>query len=207
MKRISIATLSVPVLLATSAVFAADPHAATGAGVDAHAPAASPTLFAGTLAQSIAAIVVFVVVFVVLKQKAWGPILKGLADRDAKIARDLQDAEAARAAAEARLKELDARIAGADAQVRDTLAKATTDAERVATSIRMQAQQEAEEIKERAMRDIDTARKDAVREVYEQTAILATSVAEKILRRNLNAADQRDLVATSLDQLQDVAKN
>ncbi|HLL91094.1 MAG TPA: hypothetical protein VK324_17475, partial [Tepidisphaeraceae bacterium] len=59
-----------------------------------------------------------------------------------------------------------------------------------------------EEAKERAMKDIDAARKDAVREVYEQTAVLATNVAEKILRRSLNAQDQRDLVDQSLNQLQ-----
>jgi len=194
MNRIVLMTFSLPVLALSAPVLAAP------AGGD-------PTPFAGTIAQSIAAIVVFVVVFLVLKTWAWGPILKGLSDREAKIAADLRDAEAARASAEARLKELDARITGADAQVRDTLAKATTDAERVSTTIRMQAQQEAEEIKERAIKDIDTARKDAVREVYEQAAILATSVAEKILRRNLNPADQRDLVAASLDELQDAAKN
>ncbi len=196
MKRIALATFSIPVFVTASSVMAAP---ASGA--------AAPTPFAGTIAQSIAAIVVFVVVFVVLKKAAWGPILKGLSDREGKIAADLRDAEAARAAAEARLKELDARIAGADAQVRDTLAKATGDAERVSTTIRMQAQQEAEEIKERALKDIDAARKEAVREVYEQAAILATTVAEKILRRNLNPADQRDLVAASLNELQDAAKN
>ena len=50
-------------------------------------------------------------------------------------------------------------------------------------------------------------RNEALREVYEQAANLATNVAEKILRRNLNAADQRDLVNASLEQLQTAAKN
>ena len=47
----------------------------------------------------------------------------------------------------------------------------------------------------------------ALAEVYEKTADLATSVAEKIIRRNLNPEDQRDLVARSLEQLQTVSKN
>ena len=76
------------------------------------------------------------------------------------------------------------------------------DGERVAAGIRTHAQQEAEEIKERANREIETAKNNAISEIYEQAADLATSVAGKILRRNLNAEDQRELVRGSLEQLQ-----
>jgi F-type H+-transporting ATPase subunit b len=109
--------------------------------------------------------------------------------------------------ADTRLKEYDAKLASAESEVRGLLNKAATDAEKIATSIRMQAQQETEEAKERAVKDIEQARNEALREVYEQAANLATNVAEKILGRNLNAADQRDLVNASLEQLQTVAKN
>jgi F-type H+-transporting ATPase subunit b len=169
--------------------------------------AAAPTPCAGTIGKSIAAVIVFFVVYWVLKRQAWGPILKGLSDRENKIRQDLADAETARLNAEARLKEYDTRLASAEGEVRGLLNKAATDAEKIATSIRMQAQQETEEAKERAVKDIEQARNDALREVYEQAANLATNVAEKILRRNLNAADQRDLVNASLEQLQTAAKN
>ena len=173
----------------------------TTAAGDGHAEAA-PTPFAGTIAQSIAAIVVFLVVFAVLKQKAWGPMIKGLSDRENKIRRDIEEAEAARARSEATLREYQAQLATAEQKVRDLLAKATADAEQIATNVRARTQQEAEETKDKATREIDTARRDAVRQVHEQAAILATNVAEKILRRSLNAEDQRDLVAASLDELQ-----
>ena len=81
---------------------------------------------------------------------------------------------------------------------------ATADAEKVATGLRMQAQQEAEEIKERANRDIDAARKSALSDIYAQAAELSTNIASKILRRNLNPDDQRDLVNSSLEQFQTV---
>jgi F-type H+-transporting ATPase subunit b len=70
----------------------------------------------------------------------------------------------------------------------------------------MRAQQESEEIKERANREIDSARKAAVADIYAQAADLSTGIAEKILRRNLNATDQRDLVDRSLEQLQTAGK-
>jgi F-type H+-transporting ATPase subunit b len=70
----------------------------------------------------------------------------------------------------------------------------------------MQAQKDAEEAKDRANRDIEQARKSAVADVHRHAADLSTAIAEKILRRNLNADDQRELVNSSLDQLQSAGR-
>src|SRR5688500_6443638 len=202
MKRLSMPTAAfiAAMLLCCCGALAADAASAA----EEHHEAGAPTPFAGTIAQSIAAIVVFLVVFWVLKSKAWGPILKGLQDREEKIRRDIEEAEAARARSEATLREYQQQLSTAEAKVREILAKANADAEQIAANVRTRAQQEAQEIKESATRDIDSARRAAVRQVHEQAATLATNVAEKILRRNLNADDQRDLVATSLEQLQTI---
>ena len=163
-----------------------------------------PALIGGVtegLVVAITTLVVFALLMAVLGKYAWGPIATGLKAREDRIRKDIADAEAARARAEETLKEYSARLATAEQQVRDMLAKATAEGETVAAGIRTRAQQEAEETRERALRDIDAARDQAVSQVHEQAAVLATSVAEKILRRNLNADDQRDLVAQSLNEL------
>ena len=46
------------------------------------------------------------------------------------------------------------------------------------------------------------AKNQAIRDIYEQSANLATSVAEKIIRKSLNANDYRDMVEQSLGQLE-----
>ena len=84
---------------------------------------------------------------------------------------------------------------------------AQTDAQRIAAQIRAQGEQEAQEAKERATREIEAARKQAIADIYEQAATLTTSIAEKILRRNLNPEDQKDLVARSLEQVQNINRN
>lgn len=152
----------------------------------------------------IVTIVIFVVLVAILGKYAWGPILSGLKAREEKIRKDIADAEAARAKAEATLREYNQQLATAEQKVRDMLSQATKDAENLATQIRARAQQEAEETKERAIKDIDAARDQALSEIYQQTAELATRVAEKIIRRNLNADDQRELVNQSLQELQTV---
>jgi F-type H+-transporting ATPase subunit b len=156
------------------------------------------------LVTSLTTLIVFVVLLLVLTKYAWGPIATGLKAREDKIRNDIADAEAARKRAAETLEQYNKQLATAEQQVRDILTRAAADAEKIATSVKMQAQQEAEEIKERATKDIDAARKQALADIYAQAAELSTNIAAKILRRNLNADDQRDLVNSSLDQLQTV---
>jgi F-type H+-transporting ATPase subunit b len=84
------------------------------------------------------------------------------------------------------------------------LNSATKDGERIATEIRMRAQKDAEEAKTRATKEIESAKTQALAEIYQTAAELSTSIAEKILRRSINADDQKDLVKRSLDELQTV---
>jgi F-type H+-transporting ATPase subunit b len=156
------------------------------------------------IAPAVTTLVVFALLLAVLGKFAWAPIATGLKAREDRIRQDISEAEAARKRAEATLAQYNQQLATAESQVRDILAKASTDAERIATSMKMKAQQEAEEAKERATREIEAARKAAVADIYAQAADLSTSIAEKILRRSLNANDQRDLVAQSLEKFQTV---
>ena len=149
-------------------------------------------------------LVIFLIMLAILYPTAWKNVLAGLKKREERIRKDIADAEATRARAEATLREYNQQLATAENRVREILGKATADAERLATTIRMQAQQESEDIKERATKDIEAAKNQAIREIYAQAATLATTVAEKIIKRNLNAADQEQLVRESLDQLQTI---
>ena len=149
-------------------------------------------------------LIIFVAVLIVLYKTAWPTVLAGLKAREDRIRSAIADADAARAKGEETLKEYNTQLATAAAQVRELLSQATLDAEKIAAGVKMRAQQEAEEIKEKAMKEIDSGKKQALTEIYEQAANLSTSIAEKILKRNLNADDQRDLVSQSLEQLSHV---
>jgi F-type H+-transporting ATPase subunit b len=156
--------------------------------------------------QALWVVIIFVALLAILYPTAWKNVLAGLKARESKIRQDIADAEAARKRAEETLGKYNQQLATAENQVRELLAKAGADAEKLATGMKMTAQQEVEEIKERATRDIEAARKAAVADVHAQAAELSTLIASKILRRNLNADDQRDLVKSSLEQLQTVGK-
>lgn len=154
---------------------------------------------------SITTIVIFCVLLAILGKYAWAPIVSGLQARETKIRKSITDAEAAQKAAEAALARYNAQLAEAEAKVRDIINSARADADKIGVAIRTAAQSDAEETKERATREIEAAKNDALTEIYQKTADLATSVAEKIIRRSLNATDQRDLVDQSLSQMQNLA--
>ena len=151
---------------------------------------------------SLTTIVIFCVLLAVLGKFAWGPILKGLQAREEGIRKSIQDAHEAKKAAEKVLAEYNAQLATAADKVREILDGARTDAEKIGINLRIAAQSEAEEIKERATREIEAAKTAALAEVYAATADLATNVAEKILRRQLNSGDYRDLVDQGVAQFQ-----
>jgi F-type H+-transporting ATPase subunit b len=206
---LALMTLALP-LAASRARAADDAHHAAGTAADhaEHTGSLLPDLQdKQTYYSALWVLIIFVILLAILYPTAWKNILIGLKKREERIRGDIAEAEASRVKAEATLKQYNEQLAAAEARVRDMLSKATTDGERLATQIRMKAQQEAEEIKERSARDLESAKNAAIREVHEATVDLSTRIAEKILKRNLNADDQRDLVRSSLEQLSSVAKN
>jgi F-type H+-transporting ATPase subunit b len=180
-------------------------HEGAAGGEEAKPPLLPPVSGEGseqTWLSAMWVVIIFAILLAVLYPTAWKNVLAGLKKREERIRKDIADAEGARGRAEATLKQYNQQLATAEAQVRDMLGKAAAEAEKIGAGIRMRAQQESEEIKERALKDIDTSKQQALAEIYEQTANISTQIAEKILRRNLNADDQRELVNESLRQMQ-----
>ena len=177
-------------------------HAEGAAGEHEKLPLLPSPFEANTWAEALWVVIIFVVLLAILYPTAWKNVLAGLKGREDRIRHDLASAEAARRKADETQKELTAQLAAAEAKVRDIIAKGVADAEKIATSIRSQATADAEAQRERAVKEIESAKHAAIAEVYTQTAELATSIAGKILQRNLNADDQRDLVNRSLEQMQ-----
>ncbi len=163
--------------------------------------------FAGTIYQAIAAAIVFGLTIVILKKMAWGPILQGLVDRENKIKADLQQADNAARQATATLEQYRKQLAESHAEARRIIEQGRADAEKLAAQLQQQAEADINGMRVRAQAEIANAREQAVAELYNQAANLATTVAGKILQRELNPADQQRLVEESLATLQKSANN
>ncbi|MHC4908581.1 MAG: F0F1 ATP synthase subunit B, partial [Planctomycetota bacterium] len=160
---------------------------------DAHG-ATSAEVMDLNLMPAITTLVVFGIAFTILAVKVWPAIVKGLDERQAKILEEIKAAEESRAQANAALAEYEASLAEARKEASEMINKARADAKTVADDLRSRNEADLTEMKERATRDIDSARRAAVAELHAEAAMLATSIAGKILGREISAEDQQRLV-------------
>lgn len=163
-----------------------------------------PAPGAPQIVTSLITLLIFAALVAVLGKYAWGPIVAGLKAREDKIRSDIDAAERARAQADAARRQFEDQLATAETRVRELINQAQADGQQVASRLRAQAQEEAEEIKGRALREIEQSQREALEQIRSEAATLATAVAEKILRREVNQEDQRRLIEESLDEFQTV---
>jgi F-type H+-transporting ATPase subunit b len=158
--------------------------------------------FSGDVGNALWTLVIFGLVVWVLGKYAWGPILKGLQDRERFIRSALEEAKRDREAAEARLREYEERLASARAEATAIVEEGRRDAEMVRRKIEEESRQEAQRAIERAKREIGIARDTAVKELYTLAATIATAAAGRILERELSPADHQRLVAETIQALE-----
>lgn len=146
-------------------------------------------------------LLIFLIVLGILAKFVFPVIRDGLKAREAKLEGDLTAAEQAKADAEASVAEYKAKIADAQKEAQAVIDEAKKSAEQVAMKVKSDAEAEIVKMKERATAEIESAKDAALGEVYAQTAELSTQIAGKILKREINAADQQQLVSDSLAEL------
>jgi len=150
---------------------------------------------------------VFVVLLIILRAVAWKPILTGLKSRENSIRESIEAAATARADVARTTKELEAKITEAQQQATQQITQARTDAQRVADTIKKQAETEANGLRDRAVKDIESAKQQALAEINAHAAEIGTAIARKILQRQVNVEDQNRLVDESLGQLGGLSQN
>lgn len=154
------------------------------------------------LVTGITAIVVFLFVVAVLGAKVWPAISKGLDDRNDKIRSEIEAAEKARKQAAEALAQYEASLAQARAEAAKLIEQTKAQQTQLAAELRAKSEIELNAMRERAVKEIQQAKQAAVSELYSDATNLATMVAGKILKREINANDQQRLVEESLGQLQ-----
>lgn len=188
-------------LIALAALAVAAPALAAEAEHEA------PSLFAGDLGNSFWTLLIFVVVLVVLGKFAWGPILTTLQARESFIREALERAKRDREEAEARLREYEARLAGARAEASAIVDEGRCDAEVVKRRIEEDAKHQADLMIERARREIQIATETATKELYRLTARLATEMAAKVIGRELTMQDHERLISEGIDGVEGAGRH
>jgi len=166
-----------------------------------------PTLFTGDLGNIVWSLLTFVVVLLVLGRFAWRPLLGALQKREDFIRDSLQKAKEDREAAEVRLKEYADKLSTARAEATAIVEEGRRDAEVVKRQVEEHARAEAAAMIERGKREIAIATDTAVKELYTLSARLATDVASRVIRKEVDAKQHERLLRESIDELSKAYRN
>lgn len=158
----------------------------------------SPIEFRGDLA--IWSFCVFVLLLIVLGKFAWGPITEGLDKREQGIAANIAAAEKAAHDAKAMIKQYEQKLAAAQNEVRAILEEARRDGERTMQELTAKGQAEAQAARDRLLRDVETAKGQALKELAELSTTLAVELAGKLVRAQLKREDHTALISDALDK-------
>jgi len=160
-------------------------------------------IFGKALDLGIWTIVVFLVLCFVLGRFAWRPMLEGLEQRERRIHSAVEEAQRARDEAQGLRDQLKKEIDRIEDQRRQVLDEARKVGQQTTDEMVSRAKAEIQAERDRAHRQLETARDQALHDIYAQTAQLATLVASKAIRRQLNHDDQRQLVDEALAELRE----
>lgn len=151
--------------------------------------------------KAIATLIIFGLLLAGLTAVAWKPIALGLEKREHGIASNIANAQKASQDAIAKLTEYEAKLASANQEAQQILADARKDAEATGQRLIATAQEEAVRHRERAVAEIDSAKRVALSELAEKSTDLAITLAQHVVGREVNASDHQNLIQEMLTQL------
>lgn len=145
--------------------------------------------------------VVFVLLLIVLSKFAWPAIAAALEEREKRIESNIAEAAAKNEEAKKLLIEHEAKLASAADEVRALLEEARRDAEGTKSQIIADAKKAADQERDRAVRDVERAADIAMKNLAETSANLAVDLAGKVVKQNITADQQAELVRDALGRL------
>ncbi|QNQ80658.1 F0F1 ATP synthase subunit B [Lactobacillus sp. PV034] len=148
-------------------------------------------------------LLIFALLLILVGHYAWGPVTDMMEKRRQKVIDDLDQAESDRKKAELLANEREAALKDSKQEATQILSTAKSNAEKTKNQIISQADDEATAIRKKAAEDAKQAKTDALNEARDQVADLSISIAEKLISKNLNEEDQKDLVDSFIKGLDD----
>ncbi|WP_270236591.1 F0F1 ATP synthase subunit B [Lactobacillus delbrueckii] len=148
-------------------------------------------------------LIVFSILLLAVKHYAWGPVKDMMEKRRQKVIDDLDQAASDRKKAEILANEREAALKNSRQEATQILSVAKSNAQKIGKQIVSEAKAEASAIRERAKADAVQAKIDALNEARNEVADLSVTIAEKVIAKNLSAADQKDLVDQFIKGLND----
>ena len=140
-------------------------------------------------------------IFFVAKKYLFGPVMQIIADRQNEIDSMYRDADTARSSALAMEEAYREKLSAANETGERIVKEAVARGQNREEEIIRQANSEASAILDKAAADIAAEKKKAVNDANDELSGIAVAIAEKVVGRELNAADHEKLVDNFIREL------
>ncbi len=147
-------------------------------------------------------IVAFAIVFLVMWKFAVPAMKKLMEERQAAIAGQIKEAEAAKQEAQSLLGDYKAQVAGAKAEANQIVEDARKAAEGVRADVLAKAEEEANAIRAKARTEAEAEKGRALQEARVEVANISVDLAERVVGASLTAERQQGLVEQYLAELE-----
>ena len=146
-------------------------------------------------------IITFLILLGLLSKFAWKPLLHALEKRENEIARSLKDAEKARKELDRLTSEGDEIIAKARSEAQAIVGEGKKAADQLKESTLSKAKETAAANLSDAKEQIKMEKEKAIGEIKGEVVGLSLSIAEKLVKKNLNEEDNKSLINESLKNI------
>ena len=146
-------------------------------------------------------IITFLILLGLLSKFAWKPLLHALEKRENEIARSLKDAEKARKELDRLTSEGNEIIAKARSEAQAIVGEGKKAADQLKESTLSKAKETAAANLSDAKEQIKMEKEKAIGEIKGEVVGLSLSIAEKLVKKNLNEEDNKSLINESLKNI------
>jgi F-type H+-transporting ATPase subunit b len=146
-------------------------------------------------------IIIFVILMVVLSRFAFKPMLAAVEAREQALRQAIEDARRDREEAEKVLAEQRAQLERGRVEAQKLIADGRSTAEKLRNDLLEQTRAQQQEMLERARRDIQTEKDNAIAALRREAVDLAIAGASRVIERNLDNDANRKLVETYLSSV------
>lgn len=185
MRKLIIAALGQFVFV--SSAFAAEPAASDGGG-----------LLAPNTGLMFWTFLIFMILFVLLRKYAFGPITEAVVRREKALEEAIAAAKRDREAATKILAEHTAQLEGARGEAQRIIAEGRAVGDKLRSDMLEDTRKQQQDMLDRARREIETEKVNAIAELREEAVDLALAGASKVIEKDLDDPTNRKLVESFL---------
>jgi F-type H+-transporting ATPase subunit b len=146
-------------------------------------------------------LVTFVLLLVLLKKLAWKPILTALDNRAKGIEDSLNRAEQAKEEAQKILEENQATLSKAEEESKKIIDQSRIYADKLKEQMLKESKDQQQKIIENASAEIERKKNAAFEELKNQIAEISVNAAEKIMKENIDANKNKQIVNKYLSEI------